>query len=34
MDIIFLLIAVALWLLIAAMAWGSQRLAGRKGAGK
>lgn len=34
MDAIFLLIAIVLWLLMAAMAWGSQRLAGRKGADK
>jgi hypothetical protein len=31
MDAIFLLIAVALWLLIAGMAWGSQRLSGKRG---
>lgn len=34
MDAIFLLIAIALWLLIAAMAWGAMRLARRDGARK
>ena len=29
MDGIFLLVAIVLWLLMAAMAWGSQRLANR-----
>lgn len=28
MDAVFLLIAIALWLVIAGLAWGSQRLSG------
>ena len=29
MDAVFLLIAIGLWLLMAAMAWGSDRLMGK-----
>jgi len=31
MDAVFLLIAIVLWLLMAAMAWGSKRLMGKDG---
>ena len=32
MDAVFLVIAIVLWLLMAAMAWGAKRLANRDGA--
>ncbi len=34
MDAVFLLIAIVLWLLMAGMAWGAQRLANRGGGDK
>jgi hypothetical protein len=33
-DAVFLLIAIVLWLLMAAMAWGAKRLANRDGAAR